>query len=217
MNNNFRIKYSLALYTLLFAFSFSSFGQFKKTLYIADRAVLCGDKDCMQVKEKKKDTWNVFTDSIKGFTYEEGYEYKITADHSVDYNTWKLIKVVSKKKTHYNPAVKLEGKKWVLVSMFDNANTMSLGDTTVFIKIDITNGKVSGHGVCNQLKGKANATAGVITFSDLGFTKMKCIDQGNIMEAIVTNLLEATATYTLKGTKLTLYSAKGSNMVFKQQ
>lgn len=208
------MKYFFVIYGLLLALSASA--QFKKTLYIADRSVFCGTKDCMQAKEKKKAGWNVFADSIKGFTYEEGYEYKISTDHSIDYNTWKLIKVISKKKTGYNPAVKLEGKKWVLLSMFDSNNSMKLGDSTIFINIDVSKGKVNGHGVCNKLKGNVVAEGKNIKFTELNYTKMKCVDQGNIMETIVSSMLEGSNTFVLQGHVLTLYSAKGSNMIFKE-
>jgi len=169
----------------------------------------------MQVKEKKKDAWQNLNDSIIGLNYDEGYEYRAKVVVSSN-NTYSLVKIISKKKTGYNPAVKLEGKKWVLASMFDGTNTMSLGDSTIFITIDIANSRVGGHGVCNKLKGELKSEGKKISFSNLGFTKMKCVDQGNIMEKIVSNLLEVTDNYQLKGRQLILQSAKGSYLVFKE-
>ena len=190
--------------------------QTKKTIYVADRFMACDKKDCMQVKEKKKDAWQNIKDTIIGLNYEEGFEYRVKVLVRGS-NNYSLVKLLSKKKTGYNPAVKLEGKKWVLFSMFDGSTTMGLGDSTIFITIDVTNSRIGGHGVCNKLKGELKAEGRNISFSDLSFTKMKCVDQGNIMEKIVTNLLEVTGSYQLKGDKLTLYSAKGSYMNFKEQ
>jgi len=208
------MKYFFALCALCFVLNSSA--QTKKTICIADRTVACAQGDCMQVKEKKKDGWKALTDSIIGLNYEEGYEYKVRVIISSN-NNYSLEKLISKKKTKYNPAVKLEGRKWVLKSMFDNDNTMRLGGTIVYLNIDVAKMRVTGHGVCNNLKGDLKAEGKNISFSNLSFTKMKCVDQGNIMEKIVTNLLEATNTYQLKGSQLILYSAKGSYMVFTGQ
>ena len=174
----------------------------------------CDKNDCMQIKEKKKDTWQNIPDTIIGLSYEEGYEYKAKVVVSAG-NDYSLVKLLSKKKTGYNPAVRLEGKKWLLRSMFDSNTTMGVGDTLVYITVDVANNRLSGHGICNNLKGGLKAEGKNISFSNLGYTKMKCPDQGNIMEKIITNLLEVTDTYQLKGGQLTLYSAKGSYMVFK--
>jgi len=214
MKYHYNMKYFFVFCSLFFVLSSSA--QTKKIICIADRTVACAQGDCMQVKEKKKDAWKTLTDTIIGLTYEEGYEYKVKVIISSS-NNYSLEKIISKKKTKYNPAVKLEGRKWVLKSMFDNDNTMRLGDTIVYLNIDVTKSRVTGHGVCNNLKGELKAEGKNISFSGIGFTKMKCVDQGNIMEKIVTNLLEATNTYQLKGNQLILYSAKGSYMVFVGQ
>ena len=202
------------LFVSCFLFLFGS-AQKQKTIYIADRLSTCDKKECMQVKEGKKDIWQNINDTVIGLVYEEGYEYRAKVVVSAS-NNYSLVKLLAKKKTGYNPAVKLEGKKWVLRTMFDSNNTLSLGDSTVFISIDVTNSRIGGHGVCNQLKGTAKALGHNLTISGLSYTKMKCVDQGNIMEKIVINLLEATNTYVLKGGKLTLFSAKGSYMIFNE-
>ena len=205
------MKYFFAYSLMLIACCSSA--QTKKTIYVADRLISCDKNDCLQIKVNKKDTWQNITDTIIGLNYEEGYEYRAKVVVNTG-NRYSLLKLLSKKKTGYNPAVKLEGKKWVLLSMFDNNNTLSIGDSTIYISRDVTNSRANGHGVCNQIKGKLNAEGHNISFSDLGFTKMRCVDQGNIMEKIVSTLLEATNTYQLKGDKLILHSAKGSYMVF---
>ena len=214
MKYNYNMKNFLFL---VFCFLFLvGNSQTKKTIYIADRLLTCGKKDCLQIKEKKKDAWMNIGDTIIGLNYEEGFEYKAKVVVNGG-NNYSLVKLLSKKKTGYNSAVRLEGKKWVLASMFDSINTLSLGDSTIFMTFDITNKRVGGHGVCNKLKGELKAEGRNISFSDLSYTKMKCIDQGNIMEKIVTSLLGVSNTWQLKGRQLIIYSAKGSYMVFKEQ
>lgn len=206
----------LTLVALLF-FSITVSAKSKtSTLYIADRFTLCDTIECMQMKIKKSAAWQVATTAISGFEYEEGYEYKLKISTDLETGVQKLVKVLYKKKTGYNPATKLEGRRWFLKSMYDGNGSLRLGDTACYITIDVTGGSVSGRGVCNRLKGTAKGEGETITFSDLAYTRMKCVDQGNVMETIITNLLSATNTYELRGrSMLILYSAKGSYMVFE--
>jgi hypothetical protein len=196
--------------------SLCTFAQTKSTLYVADRFALCDTNECIQVKAKKSAAWQATAAVITGFTYEEGYEYKLKI--STDKLTGKqtLVKVLSKKSTGYNPAVKLEGKKWVVYNLYDGGTNMWLRDTSVYIMLDVTNGKVTGHGVCNRFKGTLNALGKNITIGELAFTKMRCLDQGNVMESIINNLLMAAKTYEVKGKQLTLYSDKDSHVVLRQ-
>lgn len=205
------MKYFFAYCLLLVACCSSA--QTKKTIYVADRTVACDKNDCLQIKVKKKDVWQNITDTIIGLNYEEGYEYRAKVVVNTG-NNYSLVKLLSKKKTGYNPAVKLEGKKWFLVSMHDNHMTLTVPDTTTFIKLDVTNSRISGHAGCNNLKGAIHAEGRTVLFSQLGYTKMKCTDENaEIMEKIVQNLLEATNSYLLKGDKLTLTSTKGSDLI----
>lgn len=206
----------LTLIALVF-FSATALAKSKtSTLYIADRFTLCDTTECMQMKIKKSAAWQVATTTISDFVYEEGYEYKLKISTDLETGEQKLVKVLYKKKTGYNPATKLEGRRWYLKSMYDGNGSLRLGDTTCYIDIDVTQGSVSGRGVCNRLKGTAKGDGKTITFSDLAYTRMKCVDQGNVMETIITNLLSATSTYERRGrSMLILHSAKGSYMVFE--
>lgn len=189
--------------------------QHKKTLYIADHTAACGEEDCLQIKTKNKAGWSILKDSISGFNYQEGYEYKIKVKETKGTPRYTLLQVVNQKKTNYLPVTKLENKKWVLVSMFDSLTTLGIGDTTIYIQLDMKAGKLSGHGVCNHLRASVKNEGSQLTFGKIGFTKMKCPSQGNILEKIIENLLEATDSYTLKGNTLILLSQKGSYLVFK--
>ena len=188
-----------------------------KTLYVADRTLHRAGADCIQIKEKKKSDWNICVDSIKGFAYEEGYEYKIKATTSKSGVAYTFVKLLSKKKTGYNPAVKLEGKQWRLLAIRDNGHTMSLQDTTYFLKFNITNSRISGRIVCNSLRGTVKAEGRKISFSGIGYTKMKCVDPNEQMERIVSYMLEHSTTYELKGDQLYLRAGEGSYVVLVAQ
>ena len=62
---------------------------------------------CMRVKEGADSAWSLFYSQIEGFDYEEGYEYVLQVEKEKIENPpadgssirYKLVKVVSKKKT----------------------------------------------------------------------------------------------------------------------
>jgi heat shock protein HslJ len=215
MEYQYNMKYFFTLCALFI--SLSSSAQKTKTLYVADRTLFRAGVDCIQIKEKKKGDWNVCVDSINGLAYEEGYEYKIKATASKSGVAYTFVKLLSKKKTGYNPAVKLEGKQWRLLAIRDNGHTMDLKDTTYFLKFDISNGHVSGRIVCNSLRGTVKAEGRKIAFSGIGYTKMKCIDPNEQMERIVSYMLEHSTAYELKGDQLYLRAGEGSYVVLVAQ
>lgn len=203
-------------HVLLFAFAFLGFcatAQKAKTVYIADRLVVCDSNSCLQLKEKKKEAWRTSADTIAGLQYKEGFEYKVKV--LAMGTKYSLIKVLSQKKTAYSPASRLDGKKWVLISMHDNGYVISNPDTGIFIKINTAENRFSGHAYCNGFKGAVKPNGNSITFSEVGFTRMKCEEDKDMMDKVVQNLLEATDTFHFKGNRLMLTAAKGSKLVFE--
>ena len=193
-----------------------------KTLYIADHTVACaGDYECIQIREKTNAAWRNYPDTIEGFNYEEGYEYKLSVQQLQTKNTlagvfdekYKLVKVVSKKKTNYNPSQKLADKKWIMRSMDDTHRTISIADTTgILLVFDIKNGQASGKGVCNTFHTAVSVQGSKITFTDFGATKMLC--KASSIEGVIFSFIKKTTTYTLKGNVLTLIQPDGSDIIW---
>ena len=195
----------------------------KKTLLVADRKIACaGDFECIQIKEKASAQWRVYADTIEGFNYEEGYEYKLSVMPLQTKNTlsglyeekYKLLSVVSKRKTDYNPCDRLGGRKWVLVSMFDTRRVLSTSDTILFVQFNTKEGKLSGKNVCNSFTGSYNCQGSKISITNIVSTKMMC-KKGADFEVVVFEFYNKSTRYTLTGNKLTLYQPDGSNMVFE--
>jgi heat shock protein HslJ len=211
--------------SILFALLFTGLCQAKgaKTLLVADRTVPCaGTFECIQVREKTKLPWRNYSDTIEGFNYQEGYEYKLSVQPLQTKNTmsglfeekYKLLKVISKKKTTYNPIEKLADRKWIVVSMDDTKRTMSFGDTSgIFIVFDLKTGKASGKGICNTFNTSFSGDASKISFTDFGSTKMMC--KGQTFEGVIFNFIKKTTTYKLQGNMLTLWQPDGSNMMLE--
>ncbi len=203
-------------------------GGTKKKLYVYDRKTPCaGSFECMQVKEKTKEAWHVYTDTIEGFDYQEGYNYTILVETTLAKNPYdgrindkyKLVKIVSKTKTDYNPAEKLEGKKWMLVSLNDGKKTLSFKDdsTRMSLQLNVKAGKVSGHGICNGINGVLAVQNNIIKITNISSTKMMCAGQGSTFEKIYRDFLAKPSAYEVAGDKLYLKCADGSSLLFQAQ
>jgi len=213
-----------AIVTVLFALLFTGFVNAKgnKTLLVADRKIACaGTFECIQIKEKEKAPWRVYSDTIEGFNYQEGYEYKISVQPLQTKNTmsglyeekYKLLKVISKRKTDYNPAVKLGEKKWVLHNMDDNKSRFMLHDTIVFIQFNLKDGKVKGNGACNTFTGSFTYEGDKMTISNIAATKVLC--KAEQLEKALFNFYDKVTTWKISGNTLTLFKSDGQKMIFE--
>ena len=201
----------------------SSTAKGTKTLYVADHMVACaGNYECIQIREKSSVPYRVFSDTIQGFTYEEGYEYKLSVKALETLNTlsgfyeerYQLLKVVSKKKTNYNPSDKLADKKWIMKSMDDTKRTIGVPDTSgIFIVFNVKGGTANGKGVCNTFHASVNFLSAKITFSNFANTKMLC--KGQAFENVVFNFFKSATTFKVQGNLLTLWQPNGSNIILE--
>jgi peptidoglycan/xylan/chitin deacetylase (PgdA/CDA1 family) len=93
-------------------------GQVKEIL-VAPVPVDC-EKDettiCLLIKEKPGDEWKIFYGEIEGFTYQEGYEYKLLVQSRLDENsqgenpvvTTRLVEILSKQEVNNNGGGEIE-------------------------------------------------------------------------------------------------------------
>jgi heat shock protein HslJ len=220
-------KYILCFFSLvLFCHVGFASGGSKKKLYVYDRKIVCaGNYECMQVKEKAKEAWHVYTDTIEGFNYQEGYNYTILVETTLPKNPYegrindkyKLVKVISKIKTDYNPAVKLEGKKWMLLSMNDGKKNLTFNQdsTRMSVQFNVKAGKVTGHGICNTISGTLAVQNNAITITNIASTKMMCAGQGGTFEKIYRDFLAKASAYEVSGNRLYLKCNDGSSLLFQ--
>lgn len=196
----------------------------KKKLYVYDRKVECaGSFQCLQIKDKAKLPWQVYSDTIAGFNYEEGYNYKILVEVTTAKDAYagtcndkyRLVKIISKIKSNYNPAEKLVNKRWILKSMYDTKTTLTMQEDKAFVQFDIKDNKINGKGICNDFDGAVKTTGHSMSITGLMATKMLC--KGIELEKVMIDFLSKTKSYTLEGDILTLTCADGSNLIFKTQ
>lgn len=187
-------------------------------LFVADQALQCPDnqgEDCLMVKEKKKDSYQLLSGVITGFTYEEGYEYQLKAEKrgAQDYI---LSKVLKKKKTTYNPSERIDKKQWFLYSMHIDTQFIRILDTTaIYMELNLTEKRVSGKGVCNRFNGGVTVEGKNITFAEMASTKMAC--EGNVLENIITGMLKRMKFFKTSGNILTLSNNDKELMIWKRR
>jgi len=193
-----------------------------KTLIVADRKIACaGTFECLQVKDKASAQWRNYSDTIAGFDYEEGYEYKISVQPLQTSNTlsgvyeekYKLLKVISKRKTGYNPTGKLAGTHWVLRAMNDGNRTLGIPDTSIFIAFDLKTGTARGRGPCNSFSLSFSGKGSKIALTNLSATKMLC--KAEPVERVIFNFFKSITTYQVEGRTLTLSEPDGSYLQFE--
>jgi heat shock protein HslJ len=195
-----------------------------KVIYVGDRLVQCNDtRECLQLKTKAKAAWQNYFDYIDGFNYELGFEYKIlvkvtghngTTD-AFKHETYKFVKLLSRKKTDYNPATRLDGKKWFLASMYDTQRNLTFKDSAIYIFFDTKTGKVNGTTTCNSFSGPFKSEGATMTIGPLGATKRLCQPENKMtFEKLILKFIQEATIYTVEHGKVTLFAPNGENIAF---
>lgn len=127
-----------------------------------------------------------------------------------------LMATTCKKMPSADALKSLSEGQWNLTKL-DGENIIVPADgRSPFVRMEGTEGKLSGFGGCNQLFGEYKVEGENISFPMLGSTKMYCESTMKLEQAFTKALREA-STYTLKGTTLTLFSAGKETATLVQQ
>jgi heat shock protein HslJ len=106
-------------------------------------------------------------------------------------------------------AVSLTGNQWRVQSI----GGVSVGaDSRASITI-AADGTLGGSGGCNRLMGRAGIKGEAITFAPIATTRMACAPDIMQQERKLLDALQATRSYRLEGTALTLRDASGRELV----
>ena len=209
-----KIRFTL----LLFLFSSFAFSQ-RMIFYVADTKGDCygvGKGLCLQIKEKPDEPYALFYSGIEGFSYEEGYHYKLEvmrvkkerppADGGV-YNYY-LINIISKERSK-NYTLKntpIPDQRPLSLVRISKSGKMEIVDNNVVpsISFDKRNGRISGKAGCNRYFGKVSFDQQRIFISGVGSTQMACTDME--IESLYLKHLTAVNRYQLSGNNLQLFS-----------
>lgn len=179
-----------------------------KHIYVADHLVDCvgvAPQKCMLVKENPTDNWSNFYDKIYGFTYEEGYLYKIEVKIEKIENPpqdasnlkYTLIDVLSKEKTMEQITLI---NKWKVLTM-KGVDEFAKNPTIIF---DQKENRVAGSTGCNNFFGTFKTDKNHVSFEQMGLTRKMCFDM-TVENTFINNFKEVNK-YKIEGEKLSLYN-----------
>ncbi len=207
-----------AKFTILFFLIVSSLASQRMTFYVADTKADCygvSNRPCLQVKEKPGEPYALFYSGIDGFTYEEGYNYKLEimrvkrenppADASA--YTYYLIKVLNKErsKTYVQKTIPIPDQVILPLERISKNGKMEQvsGNNIPDILFDKRTGRISGKAGCNRYFGKAVIDNGRLTISGVGSTQMACMYMQ--LESLYLKHLSAVNRYQFNSGILQLY------------
>ncbi|MBL0883624.1 MAG: DUF4377 domain-containing protein [Chitinophagaceae bacterium] len=208
-----KIRFTL----LLLLLSSVAFTQ-RMIFYVADTKGNCygvGKGLCLQVKEKPDEPYALFYSGIEGFSYEEGYHYKLEvmrvkkerppADGSA-YNYY-LINILNKErsKNYTLKNIPIPDQLSFSLVRISKSGKMEMIDNMLVpnISFDKKNGRISGKAGCNRYFGKVSFDQQRIFISGVGSTQMACTDME--IESLYLKHLTAVNRYQLSGNNLQLF------------
>ena len=105
---------------------------------------------------------------------------------------------------------KLADTRWKLIE----ANGVAVTHSAASIEINRTATKFTGNTGCNSMSGTASVRGSGIAISRITTTKRMCkLMEGNVGEAIYTEALQKTRTFTRTGNLLRLYDSRGRKIL----
>lgn len=191
-----------------------------KTVYLNSKTATCNvrgiKKECLQYKENENDTaWNMYTGSIKGFTYNPGFFYTLQVRLlKTAMPQWQLVKLVSKTKSTVqqqpgDTLVMLSQPPAELVGQWNFTNLPAAAGvvfTIEFLTFDPAEMRVTGKASCNGFFGNytADTTGGKkeLHFEAIGHTMMAC--ENLATENKILAAMEKVTAWSISGNKLYL-------------
>ncbi|RKX46103.1 MAG: hypothetical protein DRP64_03730 [Verrucomicrobia bacterium] len=174
-----------------------------KILYVGPTMTDCvgvASMTCLMVKGAPEDDYQMFYDSIKGFDYVPGYEYKlrveVTERENVPEDASKLVYAL----------VEVAGKKKAGRALEDS--TWELKDQTG-VGIAFQDGKASGHAGVNRYFGSYALDGSALTVGRIGSTRMAGPQKAMDQEKQFLEKLAQVAEYKMVGKELRLIDGTG--------
>jgi heat shock protein HslJ len=112
----------------------------------------------------------------------------------------------------------LDGTSWALQTFIEGETATSLMAGTT-VTLELNDGQITGSAGCNSYGGSYTLQEGEITFSDLFWTEMACLDPEGVMEQEqrYLSILNNVSTFDREASRLTLRTPDGRGLVFTPQ
>lgn len=102
------------------------------------------------------------------------------------------------------PVTPLERSEWTLVELDGAAVALGEGENAPFLMLDPEGTRLSGSGGCNRLVGTFDRKGDALRFTDIGATRMACLEPVMERESAFLAALAATTRFELDGPSLVL-------------
>jgi heat shock protein HslJ len=197
-----------------------------KTLFVGPELVDCtgvAPMQCMQVREDPNGEWQLFYNTIEGFTFEPGFTYELRVNvetianppadgSSLKYTLVEIVNQTAATESLAPEANGLSGVRWVLVSTVNAAGetVMALADSEVTAEFG-PDGQMAGSAGCNRYFASYTVDGGNLTIGQAGSTMMACEPVAVMeQEAQFLAALGTAATWQVEGDTLTISNAAGA-------
>lgn len=198
-------------------------GETTETLYVAPFWKTCqgvGPMLCLQTRATSEGEWQLFYNSIAGFTYEPGYLYQLKVKMSTVANPpadasslrYTLVEIVSKTAVEQS-AQDLTGSSWKLVTL--QGSPVS-GDEAITLEF-LADGKLAGSAGCNRYGGGYTLQGVAFQTGALFSTKMACPEPAMQQETAYLQALDAMRYAQVSDGKLLLVSPQMGFLTFAKK
>jgi heat shock protein HslJ len=163
------------------------FGQ-TKTFYLNSQRQNCtgvGPMQCLQFKEKQNEDWKLLYQPIEGFTFEEGYFYKLKVRQIQVKNPpadgsslrYVLKKEISKEKDNNMESQKVivPHGKYILTSLLIDGKLTNISAKAYEVEFNKDDNQLNTK-ICNNINGKYTLDGHKIAFGPMRSTRMMCPD-----------------------------------------
>lgn len=193
-------------------------------LYIAPRQTECTEgagNPCYLIRHKPEGNWVIHEKSIDGLEYEQGFSYIIKVKKAGNGESpngketeYTVVKILEKTDATDDMLPEdLQNKEWTLESMRVGETIFTPEDAAPTITFS-NDAKISGFAGCNHFFGGYALSGRVISFSNLGATKMFCQDAMPLEDAYL-KLLSTERRALFSDSKLILTGDDGNQMIFR--
>ena len=193
-------------------------------LYVAPRQTECSEGagiPCYLIRRNPEGNWVIHEKSINGLKYEQGFGYKIKVKRTASgtemngtESEYTVVEVLEKKDmTEAILPEDLQNKEWQLESMRIEQTTFTPTDVIPNISFK-EDGSISGFAGCNRYFGGYVLAGRVISFSNIGATKMFCEDAMQLEDSFL-KLLSGNRRALFRDRKLILTGDDGNQMIFR--
>ena len=189
------------------------------TLFVGPERVDCvgvAPQECLQVKRGADAEYELFYDSIDGFTFVPGYNYELRVLQTPVENppadasslAYTLLDIVSQTPAYQGEALPLEGSAWTLVA-FGAEDMVQYDRDETPVSAQFMDGTLGGNSGCNNYSTEYALEDGTLSLGAIASTRRACPEAPTQVEQGYLDALGSVGDLAVEGNLLTITYAAG--------